>query len=404
MGGDEGEKIDARTPSKSDAQTIEHTKAAASVKQTVAATAKAKQSKSSKTAKHSAKNSKSPKSVASPTTGGDGNLAKYPRHTVEKALRVPRAIIDQNAGRECTDREAASFANVGFGGPFKVELSSAIKYGFLERPKAGHVRVTDRARQALRPQNPGDEIEALRQAVMAAPDIAEVYRHYRGENLPDGTFFANALTDKFGIPAGKISEFTDVFVNSLKSAKLIEQRGEKQRILDESSDVEVRQTSSDVRKAIGGGIKVDSNDTCFVIMPFASPIGGYFHHIYEPAIRKAGLRPVRADADIFGTGKIIDQIWSGINSARVLVAELTTRNPNVFYELGLAHALDKPVVLISSNGEDVPFDLKHIRVIYYDVNDPFWGQKLIEKVAENIVSALKNPEEAVFKRALDAAP
>jgi hypothetical protein len=111
---------------------------------------------------------------------------------------------------------------------------------------------------------------------------------------------------------------------------------------------------------------------------------------------------VRADADIFGTGKIIDQIWSGINASKVLVAELTTRNPNVFYELGLAHALDKPVVLVSSNEEDVPFDLKHIRVIYYDVTDPFWGQKLIDKVAENIVSALKNPEEAVFKRALES--
>jgi hypothetical protein len=99
---------------------------------------------------------------------------------------------------------------------------------------------------------------------------------------------------------------------------------------------------------------------------------------------------VRADADIFGTGKIIDQIWDGINAAKVLVAELTSRNPNVFYELGLAHALDKPVVLISSNEDDVPFDLKHIRVIYYNVSDPFWGQKLIEKVPENILSANEN--------------
>ena len=110
--------------------------------------------------------------------------------------------------------------------------------------------------------------------------------------------------------------------------------------------------------------------------------------------------PIRADNDIFGTGKIMDQVWSGINNAKVLVAELTKRNPNVFYELGLAHALKKPVVLVSSNEEDVPFDLKHIRVIYYDVTDPFWGQKLVEKVAENIISAIKNPEEAIFQRAL----
>ena len=63
----------------------------------------------------------------------------------------------------------------------------------------------------------------------------------------------------------------------------------------------------------------------------------------------------------------------------------------------LAHALKKPVVLVSSNEGDVPFDLKHIRVIYYDVTDPFWGTKLLDKVAENILSAIKNPEEAVFK-------
>lgn len=134
------------------------------------------------------------------------------------------------------------------------------------------------------------------------------------------------------------------------------------------------------------------------MMPFANPLGSYYEKIYKPAIEKAGLIPIRADNEIFGTGKIIDQIWNGINSAKVLIAELTNRNPNVFYELGLAHALQKPVVLISSNENDVPFDLHHIRVIYYDVADPFWGTKLIEKVAENLLSAIKNPEEAIFQR------
>ena len=105
---------------------------------------------------------------------------------------------------------------------------------------------------------------------------------------------------------------------------------------------------------------------------------------------------MRADNEIFGAGKIMDQVWQGINAAKVLVAELTSKNPKVFYELGIAHALQKPVVLVSSNEDDVPFDLKHIRVIYYDKNDPFWGQKLLNKVAENIISALKNPEEAIF--------
>ena len=114
--------------------------------------------------------------------------------------------------------------------------------------------------------------------------------------------------------------------------------------------------------------------------------------------KKAGLLPLRADDDMFKTGKIVDQIWLGIHSAKVLVAELTGRNPNVFYELGLAHALQKPVVLVSSNEGDVPFDVQHIRVIYYDVYDPFWGEKLIAKIAENILSALDHPGDAVLRK------
>jgi hypothetical protein len=239
----------------------------------------------------------------------------------------------------------------------------------------------------------------LRQAVLEAPEISEVYKHYRGEDLPDGAFFEHALVDKFKIPTDKVAEFRDVFLSSLKSAQLVEERGDKLRLLDVTSSDDLMPEAG-VRK--GAAPKIAAGDSCFVVMPFAGAIGGYFQHVYEPAIIKAGLKAVRADADIFGTGKIMDQIWSGINASKVLVAELTTKNPNVFYELGLAHALNKPVVLVSSNEEDVPFDLRHIRVIYYDMTDPFWGQKLIEKVAENILSALKNPEEAVFKRALDS--
>jgi hypothetical protein len=54
------------------------------------------------------------------------------------------------------------------------------------------------------------------------------------------------------------------------------------------------------------------------------------------------------------------------------------------------------VVLISSNEGDVPFDVRHVRVIYYEMSDPFWGDKLIAKVAENIISAIKNPQEAIL--------
>lgn len=323
-------------------------------------------------------------------------VPKYPRHSLEKVLRIPKAILEQNAGKECSEEDSATFLSIKYNkGPYALELSSAMKFGLLERPSPGRIAVSELAKKILRPQNEQEELVRLREAVLKAPDISTVYSHYRGENLPDMQFFDNALVDKFGIPKDKVAEFKTIFFDTLNKAKLIEEHNGKLRLLDVSGDVPAKSGSSDVLKKLGESVTLEAGDSCFVMMPFSAPLGNYYEKVYKPAIEKAGLKPVRADAEIFGTGKIMDQVWVGINAAKVLVAEMTTRNPNVFYELGLAHALKKPVVLVSSNEGDVPFDLKHIRVIYY--LDPFWGAKLLDKVAENILSAIQNPEEAVFK-------
>jgi hypothetical protein len=102
-------------------------------------------------------------------------------------------------------------------------------------------------------------------------------------------------------------------------------------VLDVSEEGVAPEEKSDRLKKLGAGVAVKATDTCFVMQPFAPPLGDYYEKILKPAIEKAGLQPVRADAEIFATGKIIDQVWRGINAAKVLVAELTTRNPNVCF-------------------------------------------------------------------------
>lgn len=322
-----------------------------------------------------------------------GQAAKFPRHSVERALRIPQAIYDQNAGNPATLQEAVKFTGGNaVSGPFRAEVSSSKKYGFLESVDSGKVAVTARARKAIAPQAENDRRNALREAVLAAPDLSDVYSFYRGESLPDQQFFVNALTDRFDVPAEKVPEFITVFNESMRAAELIDEGGDRPRLLDIGRDEEQRRHPPTARAQVDGTGKV-----CFVMQPFAGHLGGYYDLIYRPAIEQAGLQAMRADAEIFGTGKIMDQIWRGIHGADVLVAELTSKNANVFYELGLAHALEKPVVLVSSNEEDVPFDLRHIRVILYDQTDPFWGQKLVDKIADNIRSALSNPEDAIFR-------
>src|SRR5205085_10389180 len=171
------------------------------------------------------------------TTATAQNIqAKYPRYTVDKSLRIPRAILEQNAGKECSDREAAGFLGLILTGPIQVEINSALKYGFLERPSPGRLALTALGRKVLRPQGSKDVIEGYRAAVLNAPEISDVYKHYRGENLPDQQFFDNALVDTFHVPDAKLSEFKSIFIETLRQAELLEEHDGKLRVLDVSQN------------------------------------------------------------------------------------------------------------------------------------------------------------------------
>jgi len=122
---------------------------------------------------------------------------------------------------------------------------------------------------------------------------------------------------------------------------------------------------------------------CFVLMPFDEKFSPIYENILKKVVEEFGLKCKRAD-EIFGTQPIIEDIWKYIHKARILIADLTGRNPNVFYELGLAHAINKKVILITQNLKDVPFDLRHYRCIVYE--DSISGA---DKLREGLGNTLK---------------
>jgi hypothetical protein len=95
-----------------------------------------------------------------------------------------------------------------------------------------------------------------------------------------------------------------------------------------------------------GEQETEERDLCFVIMPFGGWYDKYYQEIFQLAIEEAGLKSSRADS-LYRSSPIVQDIWSYTKKAKVLLADLSTRNPNVFYELGLAHAIAKPVILAS---------------------------------------------------------
>lgn len=97
------------------------------------------------------------------------------------------------------------------------------------------------------------------------------------------------------------------------------------------------------------------------------PFDAGFSDVYA-AIRlgasDAGLRCRRAD-DIWENASIIQDVVSLIDRSRVVICDCTGRNPNMFYEAGIAHTLGREVILVTQNAEDIPFDLRHLRYIRY---------------------------------------
>ncbi len=132
-------------------------------------------------------------------------------------------------------------------------------------------------------------------------------------------------------------------------------------------------------------------DKCFVLMPFRHPFDEYYAEILVPAIKEAGYVPRMAD-EIYGTRPIIEDIFDGIREAAVLVADVSERNPNVNYELGIAHALGRRVVIISQSMDDVPFDYRHLRVIIYDTRQVLWETKLKTKIKQTLLNLSDDPD------------
>ncbi|MBA7467959.1 hypothetical protein ES707_03199 [subsurface metagenome] len=132
-------------------------------------------------------------------------------------------------------------------------------------------------------------------------------------------------------------------------------------------------------------IEIDSN-LCFVLMPFKPEFTRIYDDVLQPAIREAGLNSLRAD-EIFSPTPIVEDVWVHIGKSRLIVADVTDKNPNVFYELGLAHAIGKSVIIITQRKEDVPFDVAYIRYLIYKDNEAGW-RKLKQDLTKTISSAI----------------
>ena len=106
--------------------------------------------------------------------------------------------------------------------------------------------------------------------------------------------------------------------------------------------------------------------TCFAIMPFGDPFDELYQEVIKESLEEINFTVVRAD-ELYGSKPIMEDILGGIESAEIVIADLTGKNPNVFYELGITHSrkINDNVIIVTQDLEDIPFDLRPYRTIQY---------------------------------------
>jgi hypothetical protein len=116
--------------------------------------------------------------------------------------------------------------------------------------------------------------------------------------------------------------------------------------------------------------------TAFVVMQFSDPYQTLYTDVIKPVIEAYKLRAYHA-GEVFGPGIILEDITDGIVEAKIVIAEITPPNQNVFYELGYAHALKKPTILLAESAKDLPFDVSGYRCLFYE--NSIGGKRKVEE-------------------------
>jgi SIR2-like protein len=138
------------------------------------------------------------------------------------------------------------------------------------------------------------------------------------------------------------------------------------------------------RSSDASPLLASSSNLCFVMMPFREDTDALYRNLIKPAVERHGLTALRAD-EMATLGSITEQIRVAIQQSRLCVADVSGRNPNVLYEVGIAHTLGKPTVLLTQDISDVPFDLRPIRHILYNLEALEAARLTLEKSIQFIL-------------------
>jgi hypothetical protein len=342
----------------------------------------------------------------------------FPASSFEEALEFTKEIFLTGSGKPV--RRLTLFDHLGKApesGPSRQLIANANKYGLITgNSSSEHLSMTDKGAKAVNEELPQRErTEARVQlAILDIEPFNNLYEKFVGNKLPTRQVLIDNIKED-GVQADVAEEAVDTFIVNLRFTQLLQTLSGAERIvsLDHLLDslpsipinVNVAAPSQESVKSSEAIITLEQagfDKTCFYIAPIGDDGSDFRKHsdlflgsIVEPALDQLGLKVVRADA-IDKPGFITRQIIDYLMKSKLVVADLSFHNPNVFYELAIRHAARLPVVQIIRKSDRIPFDLNQVRTIQIDDSDIYALVPRIEtyraEIANQVRQVLENPD------------
>jgi hypothetical protein len=345
----------------------------------------------------------------------------FPAVSFEEALIIPLAIQKIAAGQPI--RRLRLFEQLGKApdsGPSRQLITNSAKYGLtkgsyiseaLELTELGILATSEDV-------SPYERLKARFQlGIESIPPFKALYERLKEGKLPAPAVMRDFLVQQ-GYKEDEVAECVDTFIVNAKFLGLLRTIAGAERLLPIEHVLEEtpkRQAYGHPSFAISGtprpkeggnegAAASDWSTTCFYITPIGADDSEerrhsdlFLNNIIEPALQEFDLKVVRAD-QIGKPGMITSQIIEYILKSKLVIADLSFHNPNVFYELCLRHVCRLPIVQIIRRGDRIPFDIDQFRTIPIDNSSIYTLLPQLEtykaEIATQVRQALENPDAA----------
>jgi hypothetical protein len=320
----------------------------------------------------------------------------YPALSFEESLPLAEAIHTHAAGERVSRLTLLKAMNLSpTSSATQILITSSSKYGLTTGSfVAEHLELTEEGRKATEVNRPNRVRTQARfnLAIKGIKPFDVMYEKYKGKKLPSQDVLRDSLMEA-SLEISDPKECIDTFIVNAKFIELLQSiAGSEtlvpiQTLLEQiPAESDGQQNNAKPKPANSGRTEITESKSsrrtdsqwdkvCFYVTPIGEEESEqrkhsdlFLSHLIEPALEGFGLEVVRADR-IGQAGMITSQVLEHLLRAKLVIADLSYHNPNVFYEMAIRHFTKLPIIQIGRKADRLPFDVNQVRTVIIDTTD-----------------------------------